>query len=85
MAAKLDALELNPVEAQLLETVLARAEIATAAGDSDDAQGFGIVPLPATFKGSDEELQFTGMDLRLGKALGFHIHVNPYIGETEKN
>jgi hypothetical protein len=81
LGRKLESLDLTPPEKAALDAVFERA-----ANFTPEVEGFGVVyEIETTFKGSDEELQLTGAGQRLGRALGFHIHVNPFIGETEKN
>lgn len=81
LGAKLDSLDLTTPERAALDAILARAEEADA-----EVEGFGVVfEVETTFKGTDEELQLTDVGQRMGRALGFDIRMNPYIGETEKN
>ena len=81
LGAKLEDLALTDSERAVLDTVLQRAESV-----GDEVEGFGVVfEVEPTFKGTDEELQPTAAGSRLRGPLGFHIHVNPYVGETEKN
>ncbi len=80
LAAKVDGLDLTDQEHNVLNTVLKRA-----ASVDPEVEGFGVVfEVETTFKGTDEELQGA---VKWGRAMGFHIHVNPnrYIGETEKH
>lgn len=79
LGAKLEGLDLTETERAALDAVLARAE-----GADAEVEGYGVVfEVETTFKGTDEELQAVGR--RIARSMGFHIHVNPYIGETEKN
>ena len=81
LGAKLDSLNLTTQERAALDAILARAE-----GADVEVEGFGMAfEVETAFKGTDEELQLTDVGQRMGRALGFHIHINPYIGETEKN
>lgn len=83
LADKLDGLDLTAEEDLVLNQVLARAANAHA-----EVEGFGVVYAAETsFPGLDAGATLSDRAARLGRAMGFHIHVNPhhYIGETEKN
>ena len=81
LGSKIEGLELTEAEQAILGAVLERAESA-----GDEVAGFGLgLGGRRGFKGGDEQPQLNDMGMTLMRAAGFHIHVNPYIGETEKN
>ena len=82
LAAKVDGLDLTDQEYAVLNTVLERA-----ASVDSEVEGFGVVYEVETTFNFTQEMELTGKAARWGRAMGFHIHVNPnrYIGETEKN
>lgn len=86
-AAKIDALDLTEQEGVVLRTVLARASSFDGDLDSDVAGFGGFGPVATTFTGSDEELSLTAAAAGWGRAMGFHLSIDPnrFIGETEKN